>query len=250
MGLRVADTDVVAFIDDDAYADPTWLAEVTAAFDDEEVLAVGGHIEPDWQDPSLALAPELLWVVGSTYRGHPGAGPMTRPIGANMAVRRVPLLELGGFPESFGRAGRRSESNEELAAFSALARRHGSGRIHYVPSATVHHFAPVERCKFRYLMRRAAMEGASKAEARAIFGSDVMGHDRSYVQQTLLPAIAVYAGKALTGRDRAARRYFLTTTSVLVVTAATYVQRLVVGGIPRALRARSGRLRARRSAPR
>ena len=42
-GLRVADTDVVAYIDDDCVAAPNWLHDLIAPFDNLEVDGVGGY---------------------------------------------------------------------------------------------------------------------------------------------------------------------------------------------------------------
>ena len=103
MALRIAIGSVVAFIDDDAWADPSWLSELSSAFQDADVLGAGGRVEPDWEDASAALPPEIYWVVGATYRGHrTDAGPISRPLGCNMAVRREVFLTLGGFPSAFG----------------------------------------------------------------------------------------------------------------------------------------------------
>ena len=41
--------ELVAFLDDDAEAAPDWLERLAAMYDDPEVLAVGGRVEPRWQ---------------------------------------------------------------------------------------------------------------------------------------------------------------------------------------------------------
>ena len=122
MALRIAIGSVVAFIDDDAWADPSWLSALSRAFQDPGVLGAGGRVVPDWEDASAALPPEIYWVVGATYRGHrTDAGPISRPLGCNMAVRREIFLALGGFPSAFGpRSGAKMSSNEELATFTTI----------------------------------------------------------------------------------------------------------------------------------
>lgn len=48
-GLQAADRDVVAFLDDDAEADPGWLAALLRPFKDERVACVGGRVfTPGW----------------------------------------------------------------------------------------------------------------------------------------------------------------------------------------------------------
>jgi glycosyltransferase involved in cell wall biosynthesis len=191
-GLQLSTSDIVAFIDDDAWAEPDWLTALVNAFRQPHILGVGGHIVPEWEAPNLAIPSELYWVIGSTYRGHrETAGPISRPIGANMAVRREPFIELGGFSSVFGRQrGLVLRSNEELAAFSGMTKRFGADSVQYVPTARVHHFVPRERCSFRYVIRRSKAEGLSKADVRQLRGRSVMGDDRHYAYSVLPAAVA------------------------------------------------------------
>ena len=151
------------------------------------------------------LPEELLWIVGSTYRGHrTDAGPISRPIGANMAARREALLELGGFPSAFGpRAGTKVSSNEELATYTAITNHFGDQSVRYVPTAVVHHFAPAARCTPRYVICRSLVEGTSKADVRRMFGSDVMGADRAYVRDVIASGILAYLIEGVRKRDPA-----------------------------------------------
>lgn len=221
-GLRLASSEVIVFIDDDAWPEQEWLDAMVEPFADRSLIGVGGHAAPDWEDPTLALPPELYWVVGSTYRGHrEEAGPITRPIGVSMAARRDALLELGGFSSDFGRAGK-AGSNEELAMFSEVARRFGSDRVWFAPRARVHHFAPASRCGREYLYRRSVMEGRSKAEIRARYGAESMAHDRGYVLGVVFASAARYLATGILRRDRVALRHGAQVLGCFVVTASAY----------------------------
>jgi glucosyl-dolichyl phosphate glucuronosyltransferase len=228
MALRLASSSIVAFIDDDAWADACWLDEIIAVFDDPEVFGAGGRVMPDWEDASAALPDEIWWIVGSTYRGHrESPGPMSRPIGANMAVRRRPLLVLGGFPSSFGRqAGVTLRSNEELAAFTSVTSAHGADCVRFVPLAVVHHFAPAERCTWRYVVRRSKAEGTSKADVRRQFGPATMGHDRAYARDIVPRAVATSLWSGIRHQDRRALRHAGLIVAAFVVTCAAYLARL------------------------
>jgi hypothetical protein len=46
-GVAACTGDVVAFLDDDAAADPTWAAAMLAAYTDETVVGVGGLVVPE-----------------------------------------------------------------------------------------------------------------------------------------------------------------------------------------------------------
>src|SRR6476646_9085193 len=48
-GVGIAKAEIVAFLDDDAEAEPDWLERLAAMYDDPHVLAVGGRVEPLWE---------------------------------------------------------------------------------------------------------------------------------------------------------------------------------------------------------
>jgi glycosyltransferase involved in cell wall biosynthesis len=226
--LHAATGAVALFIDDDAWAEPDWLSELHHAFQDPDVIGTGGRVVPEWEDPRLALPEELYWIVGSTYRGHrTDAGPISRPIGANMAARREALIELGGFPSAFGpRAGTKVSSNEELATFTAMTNHFGDRSVQYVPSAVVHHFAPAARCTPRYVLQRSFVEGTSKADVRLLFGSAVMGADRTYVREVLGSGVLGYLTAAARKRELRPLRYAGLVVASFLVTAFAYAMRL------------------------
>lgn len=229
--IRHCTSDLVAFIDDDAWAERTWLRELSAAFGSASVVGAGGLVLPEWGAQASQLPEELLWVVGSTYKGHPkGRVPITRPIGANMIARREALVQVGGFPSDFGpRDGVKSSSNEELALFTHIRNYYGPGSVLHVPSAVVHHFVPAERTTWGYLFSRSWAEGTSKGYARQRFGRGVMSHDSSYVLGTLLPGVMAYLISASrAGHDRAIRHAGMCLAS-LGITATGYSWQLAFG---------------------
>ena len=68
-GVEYADGDIVAFLDDDARAEPGWLETLLASYEDDSVLGVGGLVLADWGATSRPrwLPEEFLWVVGCSY---------------------------------------------------------------------------------------------------------------------------------------------------------------------------------------
>jgi glycosyltransferase involved in cell wall biosynthesis len=224
-GIEAASSDIVAFIDDDATADPSWLRELCRPFDDPAVVAAGGRILPRWEQPNRHLPDELLWVVGCTYAGHPvQAQPISRPIGCNMAIRRSALLATGGFAKEFGPSGPtpKSHSNEEIALAVQLRANYGQESIWYSPDAVVNHFVPASRSTWRYLWHRCIAEGKSKADVRRLHGAAAMSYDSSYARETLLPAIWRYATRGLVRRGGTARAKAAAGAGGLLVTAAAY----------------------------
>jgi glycosyltransferase involved in cell wall biosynthesis len=192
--LHHATGELLVFIDDDVWPDPDWLRAIVGTLCRQGVAAVGGRILPDYSPGARILPPELLWLVGCTYRGHPTErGPITRPIGSTMAFRRSALAVAGGFNPAFGTVGlKRVNSNDELPLARIVHRQFGPGSIWFEPDATVHHWVPPERSGLRWVLRRSWVEGRSKAAVRAEESASVMTHDKSYVTSTLLPRTARY----------------------------------------------------------
>lgn len=107
IGVVAAAGDVVAFIDDDSLATPTWLEELAAAFREPGVGAVGGLV----YDPTGV---RLQYRYAACHRNGvpvykveppldryvtPGADPVAYLQGTNMAYSRAALRAVGGFDE-------------------------------------------------------------------------------------------------------------------------------------------------------
>src|SRR2546429_8268160 len=105
-GVAAASGSVVAFLDDDARALPDWLELLTAPFEQEEVVGVGGSVVPLWAASRPTWLPEEFdWVVGCTHSGMPSQrGAVRNFVGANMAFRRAAIHEVRFF-SGIGHAG-------------------------------------------------------------------------------------------------------------------------------------------------
>ncbi len=138
--LREADTDIVAFIDDDAVADRYWLDAIVKAFVDPEVGCVTGltmpyELENDAQEQFERLA-------GFSKRGfirRVFQMPRTHPLatgqigaGANMAVRRAIIGKIGYFDPALD-AGTPTQSGGDHEFFTRVLR--GGYSIVYEPAA-------------------------------------------------------------------------------------------------------------------
>ncbi|MEM7440159.1 MAG: glycosyltransferase [Pseudomonadota bacterium] len=110
LGIAAANGEVIAFCDDDAIPDPTWLAHLTAPFQDAKVGISGGYtrgrngIDYQWKavdcdnngdDRPVALSG---W---ETIIRQPSEGYFPRAHGTNCAFRADALCQVGGFDEGF-----------------------------------------------------------------------------------------------------------------------------------------------------
>ena len=164
-------------------------------YDDPDVLAVGGRVEPRWEAGRPGyFAEELDWIVGCTYRGMPKvAAEVRNVIGANMSFRADVLDRVGGFNTALGRQDAIPLGCEETElCIRAVIGAPGS-RVVYEPAALVHHHVPAERGTLRYMLSRSWSEGISKAQVSRVVGHKrALGPERRYVRQ-VLPR-AVFAG--------------------------------------------------------
>lgn len=230
-GLAVASGDVVAFLDDDAVAEPDWLQHLADPYQDVDVLGVGGEILPAWQVGKPAFFPtEFYWVVGCTYTGLPDhRAEIRNMIGANMSVRRDVLNDVGGFSDVIGRVGTRPVGCEETELCIRAKRARPSGRFIYEPSATVHHLVPAARSGWRYFINRCWAEGLSKAVVSRLAGAkDGLSSERAHALRILPRGVGRGVVDARHG-DRTGLARALAIVVGLVVTTGGYLFGMVRG---------------------
>lgn len=140
LGIAEAAGEIVAFIDDDAVAEPLWLEHLTGPFSDDRVSATTGYVigrngisfqhrlsdvgpEGDSRAvPFQGTAPQIV---------NPSAMRAIKTQGTNMAFRRDVLLRLHGFDPEL----RFYLDDADLDI--RLAR--SGGKVAIVPLAQVHH---------------------------------------------------------------------------------------------------------------
>lgn len=172
-GVASSNGDVVVFLDDDAYADHSWLERLCAPFRDPLVAGVGGWIVPDWETERPNWFPEsFYWVVGCSYQGLPPTGASIRnPIGASMALRREVFTSAGGFTSGIGRVGTVPLGCEETELCIRYSTQFPNDRFVLARDAVVHHRVPASRLTWHYFWTRCWAEGLSKAAVTSMVGS-------------------------------------------------------------------------------
>lgn len=203
-GLRRASGDILAFLDDDAIADPYWLARMLPHYDNPSVIGVGGRVLPLWQvDRPRWFPEEFQWVVGCSYRGQPDRiEPVRNPIGCNMSFRRTVFDLTGGFREGIGRTAADAAGCEETELCIRATQAMPGALILYDPQMSVHHQVTAERAGWRYFRKRCLAEGRSKTQVvKAVGAQDGLASEHRYVMRVLPAGILRALGDSVLKLD-------------------------------------------------
>jgi GT2 family glycosyltransferase len=154
ISYRLATGDVLAFIDDDAFAERDWLENLLAQFADPTVGGVGGR-QIRKQPGELVEGVDAIGLLledgtlTGNFAADPGRSlPVDHLLGANMAFRRSVIESLGGIRDGYAGTCIREETD------LCLRVAHAGYRLTYTPAAVVEHvaapYAKGERFDLRY----------------------------------------------------------------------------------------------------
>lgn len=159
-GIRQAQGDVLAFLDDDVTVDPRWLGNLTAPLKEGEWAGTGGRTllaEPFEPPPWLALGKP--YHMGGVLAAMCDLGdqaceiePSRAPYGVNMAFKKAMFEKYGLFRTDLGPSpNRRVPRPNEDTEFGRRLMAKGE-RLRYEPSAIVYHPVPKERVRKDYFL--------------------------------------------------------------------------------------------------
>ena len=162
MGIKNAKGDIVVFIDDDALAEKKWLSEIVRTFKITGAHAVGGKIDPLWQNKKPDwIKNNMLWVFSILDY----ADQITDfvwpacPIGTNMAIQKDVFTKLGMFNKNICHQGSKLLYNDEVEFINKLFI--NKFKIIYTPLAIVKHIIPSNKITKKYLLKRYFYQGVS-----------------------------------------------------------------------------------------
>jgi len=192
--LAEVDTDIAAFLDDDAVPRPGWLDALLRAYGAQTVACAGGPIVSQFFSPPPPWLTQQFHAVLSAYDLGPHARRLRDcpsweyPFGANISFRVSTARALGGFSTRFGLRGAQQLAHEETDLCLRIDR--AGGEIHYVPDAIVDHRILPERLTPPFLLARCRQRGTSAAyfelRNRGLLGA--LAHLRRYYGSALRAA--------------------------------------------------------------
>ena len=200
-GAELASGDVVAFLDDDAVADPDWIAQLVRVYEETDAIAAGGKLVGDWlAGEPWYLPPEFRWLVGVTHPEFADPWEEVRnTFESNISFRREVFLELGGFEPEIGPTEDRYLHSEGAELCARMRERYGKGVI-YNPEAVVEHKVFSHRVRPRWLFRRAFQQGHSKRLLET-FVDDPGGEEGAYLRELFTRRAPKYVGDGVRTRS-------------------------------------------------
>jgi glycosyltransferase involved in cell wall biosynthesis len=171
-GWQAARGRYIAFFDDDAKAKPGWLAAIRDAFERNPVIGVvGGRVAPIWEGvrpPWLADDIACSLTIVDWGSSEKVITDIRREwlVGANMAVPKAVLAEIGGFHPWLDRVGNNLLSSGDVFLQKQVIRR--GYQCLYVPAIAIEHLVPPSRLAQDWFMRRFYWQGVSDAVMQLI----------------------------------------------------------------------------------
>lgn len=187
-GVSEAQGTLIAWLDDDATAEPGWLENFWACCTDSMVLGVGGTVKPRWESTRPSWFPEeFYWVLGCSYQAAPPHPIEVRNLWAGcMCVRREVFEAVGGFRSDIGHVGQYVLGGEETEFCIRAKQHYPQKKFLYEPQVSIYHFIPTRRATWHYFLSRCYAEGLSKAIiTRHVGAKDSLSSERDYTLKTL-----------------------------------------------------------------
>lgn len=191
IGIRLSEAELVAFLDDDAIANDTWVSEGIQLMNSyQNWKVVGGKIladyrdaaRPYWMDEKLEEFLSCVdWKIDQPK-------PMSEGYwiaGANMVFRKEVFDDGIGFDERLGRNGGATLlSNDETELFEKI----GKENIFFTPSMAVQHVIPRSRLREEWFRKRVYWQALSDIIAGTVWMSPAEAQRRFQEEMVYVPA--------------------------------------------------------------
>ena len=165
VGIKQANGDIIAFVDDDVLLYPDWAEKMVKAYGDEATIGVTGQAFPLWEDTSMAWFPkEFYWIISCTaWDAEDHIKEVRNAWGMNMSFKREAFEKAGVFSNEFGfHKGPMAEDNE----FSLRVKEKTGKKIIYVPDVKLWHRVHKYRLSGKFIKERSYWIGYSRRMLR------------------------------------------------------------------------------------
>jgi cellulose synthase/poly-beta-1,6-N-acetylglucosamine synthase-like glycosyltransferase len=208
-GAFKGQTDLIAFLDDDANACPKWIRTMVGVLESPDVIGAGSSIIANWSDRPHWFPDEFGWVMGVTSQLAVTKPTVVRNVWSNgMVVDREQFEAAGGFDVRFGKVGATSEPEDTELCLRMSEMSGGNAAWIFRPDVTVYHEVPAERSTVRYFIRRCWLEGRGKASLLRGAASKrlALSEEVRYARTTVVTAFWRYLASAALGEPHQAAK--------------------------------------------
>ncbi len=181
LGIAKSQFEFVAQLDDDAIANPDWLAAFNRVINEQHALVVGGRVEKSFEEgftpPAWFNYQYIKHFFGVNYRDRGKQEKVFRiryPLylsGGNTAYAKRVIEHFGGFRTDLGRNGKSLLAGEE--SFLNLVLDRNDIPMYYTDDAYIHHYVGSERLNKAHLRKKALWSGITNAYVQSLF----FGHE-------------------------------------------------------------------------
>jgi len=206
LGIKSAESDILAFTDDDIIADSEWIAKLIAAYEQTNSLAIGGKVLPIWLSGEPDYFPEeLCWLIGVIHESFLSdkVREIRNTFGPNMSFKREVFEKIGYFNESLGFADRGTSfvQGEEPEFGLRMLHTFGKGII-YDPDVVIYHKVPQSKLKLNILFKRSFYQGYSKAFIQKLsYTTTTLKPEKSYLKNVFFTFIPGRIKNIFTGYE-------------------------------------------------
>lgn len=189
-GVTNAKGDILVFTDDDCIVDKYWLTSIMEIFLKYNADCVFGKILPIWGSkkvPNWLANDRKLWgrLALLDYGDDVKIAESEKEqfFGANFAIKKQFLLDVGLFDPHLGRNGKKLFAGEDTVIFEKLLA--FNKKIVYNPLAIVHHKIESERMQKQYFRKWHFFSGQSHVRSFDLTCKKVFGIPRWLIRKSL-----------------------------------------------------------------
>jgi len=161
VGIKQAQGDIIAFVDDDVVLFPDWAEQMVKAYNNDSIIGVTGPAFPSWEDPSMSWFPEeFYWIISCTaWTGWKEVREVRNAWGHSMSFRKDAFEQAELFLNNYGyHKGPTAEDNE----FSFRIKTITGKKLYYYPDIKVWHKVHKYRLSTEFIKERSYWIGYSR----------------------------------------------------------------------------------------
>ncbi|MDY0278032.1 MAG: glycosyltransferase [Acholeplasma sp.] len=165
-GVQLSTGKIIAFIDDDAIADPEWINKLIKNYSDSTIISVGGVMKPYWINGFAQWIPEeFYWTMGCSYKSQSQSKCYVRSnFGSNMSFRKEVFDSAGFFDTDYGLIGDIMRTGEETEFSIRALNIIKNSKIVFDPNCVVYHRIYHFRKSPIYILKRCYAYGIAIAK--------------------------------------------------------------------------------------